>query len=176
MADAKKCDRCGKLFEPYNVDAGCKIPSRYTNILLKNLSLVEGTYEEFDEYDLCKECNNSLLKWLSEPKVAKHKCLNFGNLDILNCKCKSCPRYQECEEATKENRQKGCDRFGAFDGSADCLICPKGDKCRVVTEITSIWCFGDGYEDLSNQCRNCICKKECKISFDRKRFKGAKNK
>lgn len=155
MADAKKCDRCGKLFEPYNVDADCKVPSRYTNILLKNLSLAKGTYEESGEYDLCKECNNSFLKWLLEPS----------------------PRYQECKEATKENRQKGCNRFGAFDRSADCLICPKGDKCRVVTEITSIWCFGDGYEDLSNQCRNCICKKECKISFDRKRFKGAaKNK
>ena len=41
MANAKKCDRCGKLFEPYNynIDEGCKVPSMYTNILVKNISI-----------------------------------------------------------------------------------------------------------------------------------------
>lgn len=114
MADAKKCDRCGKLFEPYNIDDGCKVPSRYTNILLKNISLVKGAYKEFGEYDLCKECNDSLLKWLSEPKFVSHKCSNFGSIDKQNHVCKICPMYQECEEATEENNQKGCDESGAF--------------------------------------------------------------
>ena len=136
MADAKKCDRCGKLFESYNVDDGCKVPSMYMNILLKNISLVDGTYKEFDEYDLCKECNNSLSKWLSEPKVAKHKCSNFGSIDKQNHVCKIFPRYQECEEATEEKldaKQKGCNVFGAFDGSVDCLMCPQCDECKKVT-------------------------------------------
>lgn len=84
MADAKKCDRCGKLFEPYNIDDGCKVPSRYTNILLKNISLVKGAYKEFGEYDLCKECSDSLLKWLLKPRIVKRECSN------------------ECDEATKK--------------------------------------------------------------------------
>lgn len=134
MANAKKCDRCGKLFEPYGVDAGCKIPSRYTNILLKNLSLAKGTYEEFGEYDLCKECNNSLLKWLSKPKVLKHECSNFGNVDKQNHVCKICPMYQECEKTTEKNKKEGCNAFGTYDGSIDCLMCPKHIECIEVME------------------------------------------
>lgn len=140
--DAKKCDRCGKLFEPYNVDAGCKIPSRYTNILLKNLSLAKGMYEEFGEYDLCKECNNSLLKWLSEPKLMKHECSNFGNIDKQNYICRICLRYKECEEATKEKEKEevaskkkgGPECFGKFDGNdCDCLLCGLMNDCKEKT-------------------------------------------
>ena len=110
MADAKKCDRCGKLFEPYNIHAGYKVPTRYTNILLKDVSLEKGTYKESGDYDLCKECNDSFLKWLSETNDAKH---------------------EFCEEE-KENKQKVCNIFGAFDGSIDCLMCPQCDECRDV--------------------------------------------
>ena len=136
MANAKKCDRCGKLFEPYNIDDGCKVPSRYTNILLKNISLVKGAYKEFGEYDLCKECNDSFLKWLSKPNIIKHECSRFGHINKKSSKCKSCPRHQECEEATKEKldaKQKVCNVFGAFDGSVDCLMCPQCDECKKVT-------------------------------------------
>ena len=114
MADAKKCDRCGKLFESYNIDAGYKVPNRYMNILLKDVSLEKGTYKELGDYDLCKECNESFLEWLSKPKAVKH----------------------ECGEETKENenvKQKGCNVFGAFDGSVDCLMCTQCDECREVT-------------------------------------------
>lgn len=139
MADVKKCDRCGKLFEPYNIDDGCKVPSRYTNILLKNISLVKGAYKEFGEYDLCKECNDSLLKWLN---LAKDK---------------------------TENKKNRC--FGKYDGDVDCLMCLQDNECKVVTEIMNSWCFGNNYGKLNNQCQDCICKNECKISFDRKRIK-----
>ena len=140
MADAKKCDRCGKLFEPYGVDAGCKIPSRYTNILLKNLLLAKGTYEEFGEYDLCKECNNSLLKWLSEPKVLKFECSRFGNINMKSIKCKSCQIYQECKKVTKEKeevaskKKGGPECFGKFDGNdCDCLLCGLMNDCEEKT-------------------------------------------
>ena len=138
MADAKKCDRCGKLFEPYNynIDEGCKVPSRYTNILVKNISITKGAYKKFGEYDLCKECSDSFLEWLSKPKAVKHECLRFGIVNKKSNKCKLCPSYQECKKATeekKENKQKGCKAFGAFDGSVDCLMCPQCDECKKVT-------------------------------------------
>ena len=113
MADAKKCDRCGKLFEPYNIHAGYKVPTRYTNILIKDFSLEKGKYKESSDYDLCKECNDSFLKWLSGTNDVKH----------------------EFEEATKENenvKQKECNVFGAFDGSIDCLMCLQCDECMEV--------------------------------------------
>ena len=116
MANAKKCDRCGKLFEPYNynIDEGYKVPSMYTSILVKNISLAKEEYKEYGDYDLCKECNDSFLKWLSGTNDAKH----------------------ECGEETKENenvKQKGCNVFGAFDGSINCLMCIQCDECREVT-------------------------------------------
>ena len=81
MADAKKCDRCGKLFEPYIIDinAGYKVPSRYTSIIVRNISLAKETYKEFGEYDLCKECNDSFSEWLSKPNVVKQECLLVGD-------------------------------------------------------------------------------------------------
>ena len=141
MADAKKCDRCGKLFEPYSIDidAGYKVPSMYTSILLRNISLAKEEYKEYGDYDLCKECSDSFLEWLSKPKVVKHECLRFGNINKKSNKCKLCPSYQECKKATeekeekKENKQKGCNVFGAFDGSVDCLMCPQCDECKKVT-------------------------------------------
>ena len=114
MADAKKCDRCGKLFEPYNIHAGYKVPTRYTNIILKDMSLAKETYKNSGDYDLCKECNDSFLKWLSGTNDVKH----------------------ECGEETKENenvKQKGCNVSGAFDGSIDCLMCLQCDECREVS-------------------------------------------
>ena len=129
MANAKKCDRCGKLFEPYiyNINEGCKVPSMYTNILVKNISLAE--------YDLCKECNDSFLEWLSKPKAVKHECLRFGIINKKSNKCKLCPSYQECKKATeekKENKQKGCKIFGAFGGTPYCSMCPQCYECRDV--------------------------------------------
>lgn len=127
MADAKKCDRCGKLFEPYNIHAGYKVPTRYTNILLKDMSLAKETYKESGDYDLCKECNDSFLEWLSKPNVAKHEYSQLGNFDVQNSEYKL---HKKCNEETKENKQKGCNIFGAFDGSIDCLMCQQCDECR----------------------------------------------
>ena len=141
MANAKKCDRCGKLFEPYSIDidAGYKVPSRYTSILLRNVSLAKETYKELGVYDLCKECNDSFLEWLSKPSIAKHECLRFGNINKKSNKCKLCPSYQECKKATeekeekKENKQKGCKVFGAFGGTPYCSMCPQCYECKKVT-------------------------------------------
>mgnify|MGYP003175408914 CR=1 FL=1 len=136
MAIARKCDRCGKLFDPYNIDADYKVPNRYMNILLRNVLLVNETYKELGDYDLCKECNDSFLEWLSKPKVVKHECSNFRNIDKQNHVCKICPRHQECEEATKEkevaSKKKGVPEcFGKYDGSnRDCLLCELTSDCE----------------------------------------------
>ena len=141
MANAKKCDRCGKLFEPYiiDIDAGYKVPSRYTSIRLRNISLAKEMYKELGVYDLCKECNDSFLEWLSKPSIVKHECLRFGNINKKSNKCKLCPSYKECKKATeekeekKENKQKGCKVFGAFGGTPYCLMCPQCYECRETT-------------------------------------------
>ena len=93
-------------------------------------------YIEEGNFDLCKECNDSFLKWLSGTNVVKHECLRFGNINKKSNKCKLCPSYQECKKVTKEkkeNKQKGCNVFGAFGGTPYCSMCPQCYECREVT-------------------------------------------
>ena len=116
MANAKKCDRCGKLFEPYlKFDEEDKDQQEFIKLLVMHANLDNKQNPSENVYvDLCNECYESFSKWLEKPKVVKH----------------------EHNEATKENgkvKQKGCNVFGAFDGSIDCLMCPQCDECREVT-------------------------------------------
>lgn len=140
MGIARKCDRCGKLFDPYNIDAGYKVSNRYMNILLRNVLLVDETYKELGDYDLCKECNDSFLKWLSKPNVVKFECSRFGNINMKSIKCKSCQIYQECKKVKKEKeevaskKKGGPECFGKFDGNdCDCLLCGLMNDCEEKT-------------------------------------------
>ena len=129
MANAKKCDRCGKLFEPYMDD------EKFTKLIILAQNIDFGQ-RRIGSYDLCKECNDSFLEWLSKPKAVKHGCLRFGIINEKSNKCKLCPSYQECKKVTeekKENKQKGCKAFGAFGGTPYCLTCPQCYECRDVT-------------------------------------------
>ena len=142
MADAKKCDRCGKLFEPY-IKAEDMRPKKesdnpgYLSISSRRMIFKSQYYIDKGNFDLCQECAKSFSRWLEKPRIVKHECSNFGNIDKQNLACKTCPRYQECEEAAKEKKhtkQKECNVFGAFDGSVDCLMCPKCDECKEATK------------------------------------------
>ena len=137
MANAKKCDRCGKLFEPYLKLDGYKNPQEFVklNVMHINMDKQRLNLNKNVCIDLCNECHESFSRWLAKPRIVKHECEYFGNLDKQNYKCKSCPRYQECEKETKETKdnQKGCRMIGTFDGSIDCLMCPKCDECKEVT-------------------------------------------
>ena len=60
---AKKCDRCGELYEEYNH----KSPNKPNSI--KTLSEnVNGNYCLVDIYDLCPECMEQLNQWLKNEK------------------------------------------------------------------------------------------------------------
>nr|DAP31923.1 MAG TPA: GLI-Kruppel family member HKR3-C2H2 domain, GLI-Kruppel family member [Caudoviricetes sp.] len=134
MANAKKCDRCGKLFEPYWKLDGHKNPQEFVKLLVMHTDLDNKNYPSENVYvDLCNECHESFSRWLAKQRIIKHECSYFGNLDKQNYKCKSCPRYQECKKETKEKKQKICDKFGTFDESVDCLLCPQCDACRDAT-------------------------------------------
>ena len=142
MADAKKCDRCGKLFEPYLKLDGYKNPQEFAklNVMHINMDKQRVNPNENVFVDLCNECHNSFSNWLATPRIRKEECRHFGNIGEQGSECNSCPRFWECEKATKEkatkqeNEYKGCNVFGAFDGSVDCLMCPKCDECKEATK------------------------------------------
>lgn len=63
MSNAKKCDRCGKLYElyeGYSVEEG---GNRYDKFILVHHWSSAGR-----DYDLCPECMESLIEWIKEAK------------------------------------------------------------------------------------------------------------
>ena len=60
MACAKKCDRCGKLYEQYNLLNSKKNPH---GIMTLNLD-GQRRYYGHDAMDLCPECMKEFREWL----------------------------------------------------------------------------------------------------------------
>lgn len=63
MANAKKCDLCGKLYEHYNPD------KRMTNTIFEvDMSLNGTDYILIKTHELCPECRDSFKLWLDSRK------------------------------------------------------------------------------------------------------------
>lgn len=67
MAYAKKCDRCGKLYEQYN-DREDK--HNINGVLTLNIDSVRK-YWSNDVLDFCPECCNEFVSWLKKGKEKK---------------------------------------------------------------------------------------------------------
>ena len=59
MADAKKCDRCGKLYEAYNGVEYKKFRQKFDWVEIRG-----GISERRRGFDLCKDCMQDLIDWL----------------------------------------------------------------------------------------------------------------
>lgn len=59
MTNAKKCDRCGKLYEFYNGFSVEEGGNRYNKF-----SLYDHWNTVKHEYDLCPDCMLSLVEWI----------------------------------------------------------------------------------------------------------------
>lgn len=62
MASAKKCDRCGKLYEEYNTEKNNK---KINGIMTLNLDF-QRRYYSHTPFDLCPECKDSFEEWLGK--------------------------------------------------------------------------------------------------------------
>ena len=63
MAFAKKCDRCGKLYEEYNTKQN---RDKINGILTVNIDFKRQYYTNV-LIDLCPECKDSFSRWLVLP-------------------------------------------------------------------------------------------------------------
>lgn len=59
MALAKKCDKCGKFYEPYGNN------SESNTIIPAYVDTLEFIVKKFKVIDLCPECKESLEAWLN---------------------------------------------------------------------------------------------------------------
>ena len=64
MACAKKCDRCGKLYEQYNSKNDRKNPNA---IMVLNLD-AQRKYYSHGAIDLCPGCMKEFQDWMEEVK------------------------------------------------------------------------------------------------------------
>ena len=64
MACAKKCDRCGKLYEQYNSKNDRKHPN---GIMVLNLDS-QRRYFTHNALDLCPDCMKGFQDWFGEVK------------------------------------------------------------------------------------------------------------
>lgn len=60
MALARKCDRCGKLYEIKHV----KIDNQRVNSIVISDRDFTGSYSNRGIFDLCPECLESFVSWL----------------------------------------------------------------------------------------------------------------
>lgn len=61
MSNAKKCDRCGNLYEDYDGYEVTKKGNKYDKLSLRHHWKTVAR-----DYDLCPKCMKSLVKWLKE--------------------------------------------------------------------------------------------------------------
>lgn len=66
---AKKCDRCGRLYELYNAASNRK---KCNGFRLINIDGNQNVYLH-DAYDMCSECMEDFMKWLYAIKNGMDK-------------------------------------------------------------------------------------------------------
>ena len=62
---ARKCDRCGALYESYQ---NCKSVKRANAIILIDRDY-KNQFWERETYDLCPDCQRELCNWLNAAKM-----------------------------------------------------------------------------------------------------------
>ena len=58
MAIAKKCDRCGLYYDPYN----CENDAEKINAI----KLMDIYFDSYGPYGLCPSCSNEFMKWFKK--------------------------------------------------------------------------------------------------------------
>lgn len=69
MARARKCDRCGILYENYDGEVVHK-KLKFNSIVLRDMDSNDDYFTR-DGYDLCQPCSNELEKWLLGKEKTK---------------------------------------------------------------------------------------------------------
>lgn len=70
MADAKKCDRCGKYYD----DESSKDKNFKVNgITVHKMALIDACDYPIHNYDLCDQCARDLFHWLCNEEKVEHE-------------------------------------------------------------------------------------------------------
>lgn len=70
MADAKKCDRCGRYYDDKNSKDRY---FRVNGIPIHQIALIDACDHHICEYDLCNECARDLFHWLCTQEEVEYE-------------------------------------------------------------------------------------------------------
>lgn len=70
MADAKKCDRCGKYYQEVEPNAFESLANAISRMVIPQ-KVLKPIYTIEKMLDLCPSCSKSLKKWLMEVEDDK---------------------------------------------------------------------------------------------------------
>ena len=134
MSSAKKCDRCGKLFEAYIKRPGDKKASA-CNVLELKTAKIDGAWCEAKEYDLCDECSKELQSWLGmynfpelKANASIEKSIEAVGKVIASCYTENKGKADKCDFCIAREK---CDELRSAEGTM-CERCAKQgtSKCH----------------------------------------------
>ena len=139
MACAKKCDRCGKLYEQYNSKNDRKNPN---GIMVLNLDS-QRRYFTHNALDLCPDCMKGFQDWFGEVKQMERltKISEIGNAYYPKCFEEPCCGMGECLDDKCSLMLDACKKLAEYEqleeqGLLVRLPCPIG---------TTVWdIYGTG--------------------------------
>lgn len=131
MADAKKCDRCGKLFE---VGGSCNGVPVFTKIVYFYQSTISSNSYNKTAIDLCPDCEESFDAWLYPNKDKGNTCegCKHRNKDIDDQPCNHCSAigYYTLSHTNmyeSDSEQNKCDKHDIC-RSKHCYACVDYDE------------------------------------------------
>lgn len=95
MGIALKCDRCGKLFEPYMLNQANKALN-YMSLTKHTSHLDSCISSDRGHYDLCASCRRSFEKWIKMESAVEHP----KDTDLCDVKVPTMVTVQEASERT----------------------------------------------------------------------------
>lgn len=105
MANAKKCDRCGRFYDFYEGIEFTAGANRYTYVVLAS-----GESVNERRFDMCPDCMRQVIRFLhNESNTHSFKCKNCKHWRTLinSTPCVSCKRIKpECDNDRFEYDEK----------------------------------------------------------------------
>ena len=165
MACAKKCDRCGKLYEEYNIEDDKKNPN---GIMVLNLDS-QRRYFTHNVMDLCPDCMKEFQDWLREVKqmerlTERYKDPIANTVLIKECGDKLCKNICDDIEydCSKCGLEKALEKLADYEDLEECgllmrLPCKIGDDVYIIPSPT-VYRLNiiNGYEKLNKICHQHV--------------------
>lgn len=153
MACAKKCDRCGKLYELYNSKNDRKNPN---GIMVLNLD-AQRKYYSHGAIDLCPGCMKEFQDWMEEVKQMERLTERIKRLQKDDLIVYTNGKYEDTipAEMTNDDIRAVLKKLADYEdleeqGLLVRLPCKVGDIIYVDSAILPIEDM-EGYEDIDNK-------------------------